>query len=57
MPDSPPATRRPLIPLPNRLVYGCVYLFYPDLFPSGRSTSFPPKKATVIPLNTKSVPD
>ena len=48
MPESPPATRRPLIPLANRLVY--VYLFYPNLFPSGRSTSFPPKKVTVIPL-------
>ena len=50
MPESPPATRRPLIPLANRLVYVYTLIFYPNLFPSGSSTSFPPKKVTVIPL-------
>ena len=49
--DSPPATRRPLIPLVNRLVY--VYTFSTLIyFPPAGQYHFLPKKVTVIPLNT-----
>ena len=49
MPGSPPATRRPLIPLANRLVY--VYTFSTLIyFLPAAQHHFPPKKVTVIPL-------